>query len=676
MDQERNRGGSKVLLQSIKLENFRQFQNEYIEFSDGKKDGKNVTIIIGENGSGKTTFAQAFFWCLYGKTEFSDKSLLNKIVEQEMVPGQEEKVKVVLKLHHGYIDYTLTRQQTYRKDYSNRLKIDNSILDIEKKDEDGNYSFVKRGKCESEIKNILPEELSKYFFFDGERIEKMSEDISTGKKSTDFAEAVKGLLGLNGMSSALEHLNPHKKNSVIGSYENEYNVQNNEKIKEYTSIIDKDTSRLEEINKNLEGISNNLALAKNRLKEKSAEIKEYEEGEKLQNRKEQLEKQISNAARTRSIAYEEMCKDFNECMNSFFSISLIEQALKMLHNKDFTGKDIPSINAKTIEYLLEQKVCICGTHLDEGSVPYNKVKQLEEFLPPKSLSNIVGDFYEESKFRKKWNQDLVGRLGNKMAIISQQNDSIDEFQTELSDIEGKLSGENVSNKVRSIQNEITFCEKTIKENEKDKDALNKEMGAKESEIKRCRTERSSLALLDDRNKKIEIYKKYAERIYEELLEVYTSSEAKIRQRLQDTINEIFKQIYEGGLSLTIDDKYHISVYANDYIGDVETSSAQSIAVIFAFITAIIKLARENRNSSDENDQLLSSEPYPLVMDAPLSVFDKKRIKTVCEALPQTAEQVVIFIKDTDGELAEKYMENKIGSRHQFIKENEFKTILL
>ena len=176
---------------------------------------------------------------------------------------------------------------------------------------------------------------------------------------------------------------------------------------------------------------------------------------------------------------------------------------------------------------------------------------------------------------------------------------------------------------------------------------------------------------------VEIYKAYAEQIYHDLIETYTQSEAQIRQRLQETINNIFKQIYEGGLSLTIDEKYHISVYANDYEGDgVETSTAQSISVIFAFITAIIKMARENRNASDEDAQLLSSEPYPLVMDAPLSAFDKRRIKTVCTALPETAEQVIIFIKDTDGELAEEYMGSRIGSRHRFDKKDEFETTLV
>ena len=192
-----------MLLKSIKLENFRQFRNESIDFAQGE-GGKNVTIIIGENGTGKTTFAQAFFWCLYGETEFSDKIILNKMVATEMTPGSEEKVRVTLALRHGEVDYTLIREQAYHKDYANNVKGDNTVFDIAIKDTSGNTSYVKKSQCEAEVKSILPKELSRYFFFDGERIEKMSKDISTGKKATDFAEAVKGLLGLNAMINEIQ----------------------------------------------------------------------------------------------------------------------------------------------------------------------------------------------------------------------------------------------------------------------------------------------------------------------------------------------------------------------------------------------------------------------------------------------------------------------------------------
>lgn len=664
-----------MLLKSIKLENFRQFRNESIDFAQGE-NGKNVTIIIGENGTGKTTFAQAFFWCMYGETEFSDKVILNKRVSAEMTPGTEEKVRVTLTLKHGEVDYILIREQVYHKNYVNSIKGDNTVFNIAVKDVSGETKYVKKSQCEAEVKSILPKELSRYFFFDGERIEKMSKDISTGKKATDFAEAVKGLLGLNAMISAIGHFNPRSSLSVIGSYERSFDSKSNKKIQEYTATIERCNARLEEIDAALEDLKVQKNSAEARKSEKIVELKQYSEGEKLQQNKEDIQNRINNTVRMRSMIYKNMCKDFNASMSSFFSLSLTKRALDLLSRHDYAGKDIPFIRDKTIEYLLRQKVCICGTHLDEGSVPYEKVKSLLDVIPPKSLSTYVSDFKKESKRRAGNLKDLVGQLQEYLATASQQSDDIMDMTDDLHKIEAKLSGGDVREKVRIINNEIQICVNTINKCDKDKDNLNIERGGLERDRDRADTERQNLTLLDEKNRKTQIYLTYARRIYEELENVYRTSEEEIRNRLQDTINDIFKQIYEGGLSLTIDPKYHITVQATDYEGDVETSTAQSISVIFAFITGIIKMARENRNANNDDAKLLSSEPYPLVMDAPLSAFDKRRIKTVCEALPETAEQVIIFIKDTDGELAEEYMGNRIGSRHQFDKKNEFETILV
>ena len=613
---------------------------------------------------------------MYGETEFSDKNMLNKLVAAEMKPSQESKVQVILKLTHGNVSYTLMREQTYRKDYSNRIKGDNTVFDIAIKDASGNTSYVKKTLCEGEVKSILPKELSRYFFFDGERIEKMSKDISTGKKATDFAEAVKGLLGLNAMFSAIQHFNPRIKNSVISSYESSYSVDSNTKIQEYTQTIERCKEEIARIDARLEELENQIEQAASRKAEKVEEIKQYAEGEELQKQKEKLLQRIETVKASRSTVIKEISRGFNANMSSFFSASLILRSLEFLSDKDFAGKDIPFMHAKTIEYLLEQKVCICGTHLDEGSVPYNKVKELIDFLPPQSISTTIGYFKKESKRRANSRQDLYGDVREKLAVISQQDEELVGLNDDLHAIEGKLSSGDVRGTVRAINTEIQLCDQTIKKSQTERDQLLIKKGGYEKEAGRADTERRNLTLLDDKNKKIEIYKAYAEQIYKELQSVYASSEAEIRSKLETTINEIFKTIYEGGLSLTIDEKYHISVYADDYDGDVETSTAQSISVIFAFITGIIKMARDNRNATYENAKLLSSEPYPLVMDAPLSTFDKRRIKTVCESLPNTADQVIIFIKDTDGELAEEYMGDKIGSRHYFDKKNEFETILV
>ena len=100
--------------------------------------------------------------------------------------------------------------------------------------------------------------------------------------------------------------------------------------------------------------------------------------------------------------------------------------------------------------------------------------------------------------------------------------------------------------------------------------------------------------------------------------------------------------------------------------EVERNTAQGYALIFTFISAIIDLAKKKVNDealqeSDFIDE--DKEGYPLVMDAPLSAFDKSRIEKICTEIPKIADQVIIFIKDTDGEVAEMHMKEKIGRQY-------------
>ena len=127
-------------------------------------------------------------------------------------------------------------------------------------------------------------------------------------------------------------------------------------------------------------------------------------------------------------------------MSSFFSASLMMRTLQFLSEKDFAGKDIPYMHAKTIEYLLKQKVCICGTHLDEGSVPYAKVKELIDYLPPQSISTTIGDFKKEAKRRTNSIGNLYALIRDNTSVISQQDDEITELNDELHSVPAGANG--------------------------------------------------------------------------------------------------------------------------------------------------------------------------------------------------------------------------------------------
>lgn len=662
-----------MLLKSIRLENFRQFINEEILFSQDIE--KNVTVIIGENGTGKTTFEQAFFWCLYGETDFKDKIMLNKKVASLLVPNDEAEVKVTLSLTHGGENYTIIRSERYKKTYNNQVKPSgNASLNIAMKQRDGQTTYIKPLHCDGEIKKILPKQLSKYFFFDGERIEKMSKDLVGGQKSAEFANAVKGLLGLNAISSAIAHLKVGK-NSVIGTYEGKYNSKGDSTIGELTTKIQKYEEELDQAQKDLEEADLNVTRARSRKHELNEKLKTFAESEKLQKDREKKERSIRNTESSKTEILKSITQSFNESATSFFTLSLLDRVVDVLAEADVIDKDIPEMSASTINFLLDRKSCICGTHLDPGTVPFENVRKLLAYLPPESVGISVARYQDELCNKLNQNVDLVKSIEDKLAVISRLDDEIMELKDDIAGITLKLGGDDVTDQVRSISTEIQSCDKAISINSGRHDQLVGRMSILKENIEREDTKRSKLALLDDSNKQIGIYIAYAKAICLELSKTYSDSEAKIRIELEETINNIFKSIYNGGMSLTIDEKYNVTVYVDDFDSSVETSTAQSISVIFAFITGIIKMARDNQKSEDPDKQMLSSEPYPLVMDAPLSSFDKKRIASVCKALPATAEQVIIFIKDTDGDLAEEYMGAKVGKRYGIEKIDEFETQL-
>lgn len=152
----------------------------------------------------------------------------------------------------------------------------------------------------------------------------------------------------------------------------------------------------------------------------------------------------------------------------------------------------------------------------------------------------------------------------------------------------------------------------------------------------------------------------------------------MRDRLERDINNIYSTMFKNSqFEIKITDGYRIRIDSSLYKDEkgVEGSVGQNIGTILAFISSIIKIAKENKKSEDEKMSLFSSEPYPLVMEAPASAFDTKRIKPISEFIPQIAEQVIVFTKDTEGEHMKKVMEEKIGQELNFDATNIYDVIV-
>lgn len=456
----------------------------------------------------------------------------------------------------------------------------------------------------------------------------------------------------------------------MGRYEESYNQNSNSKVKDYTHKLNVLRERVEKNNKRLVEIKEQKASAKEVIANCKEKLKAIEESKKLQETRDKKEIEKKSYENQKIEKTQSLLKDFNSGALSFFSRYMIIDTINELKNLKYEEKTIPELSSKAIKYLLEHHKCICGRDIVEGTEEYKNLEKLLEYLPPKSLGTLIGIFTRESDLKISQKDDIYRHIGEKCEDIDKIDGKISEIRDELIALDEKLLGKDVTKTVNDLTRDRKNAEVDLDKLKEEEEKIQKDKIENELFITQLERKITELNLANKENRKLEIYKAYALGVHEYLNNILNEKETELRRILQEEINFIFKNIYEGGLSLDIDKNYGIKVQADNY--ETETSTAQSISVIFAFISGIIKLAREYQNNENKE---LASEPYPLVMDAPLSAFDKHRIRKVCEVLPEIAEQVIIFIKDTDGDLAKENLKNKVGRMYNLEKINEFNTVI-
>ncbi len=664
-----------MIIKSISLKNFRQYIDTTIRFATEPE--KNVTVMMGDNGTGKTTLAQSFQWALYGTTSFQIKELINRQVREQMKEGEKVQVSVTLNIQYNNRDYTIKRSVDYRKLSTERIEERPPQFSMCVTGEDGQVEYLSEGQKRAMINNFLPEDLSQFFFFDGERIERMSKEILEGK-SEDFKEAVYSLVGLKATQNAIGHLKSSRNgNSVVKFYRNELNQNNasNEKMRGYERKI--------------EDLTNDIAIKDKLYKEKQEQKEEckrkieecreiiHAEADTMRAKEQylKLEREIERLKKEKKQKIgNDLLKEFNRGIFDFCIKPLVEEGAENIKEEEAAEKSIPDLTSKLLIYLMnERKKCLCGRELCEDSQEYKELKGLLNFAEPKSIGSKISEYRIRAgsivNQKSEFMQDIKRKLGE-IERIQAQIEGCEQELGALDELVGKTSkGESAKAQKAEFEAEL----RKLEENEK---YIFAALEIKTKEKNRIEKEMSSLLIVNDSSKKTATYLEYASRLYEHLRKEYNNNENKYRFLLQQRMNEIFRAIYAENIKISIEEQYRITVNVQEEFSsmdEVEKNTAQGYALIFAFISAIIDLAKKKVNDRalfDEDMIDVEKEGYPLVMDAPLSAFDKTRIKSICTEIPKIANQVIIFIKDTDGEVAEEHMSERIGQRYLLKKYND------
>ena len=659
-----------MLIKSLRMENFRQFKGTtQVNFSCDPDH--NVTIILGDNTYGKTTLLQAFNWCFYGTVTFDQDPdfLLNLEVASEMNHDDERFVEVEISVIHDSTEYYITRKQCYRYSGSVIKGEPNPSAKVSYKQPDGQTESVKAIQVKNVINNILPEDLSTYFFFDTERVN----SISTRK---DVADAVKGLLGLSIMDSAMKHLGDRgKSKTVIGKLYGSLDLDGDAKAQEALNRIQAAESKRELIEEQLDECISQIKQFESRKDQLDIILRNNQTTTALQNKKEDLERRISSEQKALDSAVNAYFREFSQNAMPFFAQPLLNTAGAFLREVKIDDKGVKDLTKPTIMELISRGRCICGQEIIDGNEAYKHLISELAYVPPESIGNTVRHYRERLDSFSRPAERAYESLDQRYHEIFRAKSRIQEWDDEILEISEQIKGKE---NMKQYEFELLDIKSRLKDLNEKKDRLNRDDGAQKNDIERYKKVYDSLIAISGKNGNAMILIEYAEQIYDWLYEKYKTEETKIREDLEERVNHIFEQMYHGYRRVTVNAKYQVSLMT--VVDDKEVKSGESEGLNrvknFAFIAGLVSLAKDKIISDgNKNGFNLSSEPYPLVMDAPFSNADEVHTANISKVLPEIAEQVIMFVMQKDFNYAEPVMRERIGAKYHLNKLSETYTQL-
>jgi DNA repair exonuclease SbcCD ATPase subunit len=169
-------------LKQIRLKNWKCYREQKIQFN--LNTDKNIWIVFGQNGYGKTSLLEAILWCLYGNEGISTKKLPEYFNRNALKKRKPIDLSVQLNFEENGKYYFISREATLNW---------RGITPIA---EVGEPTFNEDGKQRNNpreyIDSILPKSCKEFFFFDGVEIQRYAQLTQTDETKN----AIEQILGI------------------------------------------------------------------------------------------------------------------------------------------------------------------------------------------------------------------------------------------------------------------------------------------------------------------------------------------------------------------------------------------------------------------------------------------------------------------------------------------------
>ena len=654
--------------EKLVMNNFMRYKgrNEILFSTDDKK---NVTIVLGDNTSGKTTIATAIRWGLYGEVALDirkknqEYQLLNNEVLELMDPNAKAAVSVEITFVNEEKRYKLYREIMYKRNYPGftaKKLYQSKKLSMGDVSETNEMTIeIDENDIENRINDWFPRYLSSYFLFDGE---KWNEPSMTGVKDS-IKESVHKLTGIAAVQSAMYHLKDMGRNSVISKMKQKISgsgaIYDNLK-----ADIDKNLYQMEKIKEEIQNIENSIKNLEQKIEEVEEFLSTNHVTEERQKRSHELKDLLDVQQKNVLIHYKNIVTQFSKCGYQYLAKPMMELALNMLKSVNLERRDIPYMRQATIDYLLEKGECICGHKIKNGSTECKKLLEQKQFLPPADIGSLLGAFEKKVSYIKKENQEFIPAISEEMEELIKEEKELEKQYNSLVKLE------------KEMDQSIDFAEKRKRlrqyRNECKMEGI--ELGRKQEEMERLerknKTIEGEMAALEAKtqenckwNERVEV----ANILYEKLRVSFKKQERELFDWLNEGIRKNFQKMFNAkDKIIKLDENYNIRMYYktnNGYEEEKNLSEGEKIARNFAFIVTIMEFSKEKRMEGDREMDML-----PMVLDGPFSKLSEENIKLISTVLPQIADQVIIFMLEKDWKYTG--LNYAVGARYQIEKGNE------
>jgi DNA sulfur modification protein DndD len=640
-------------INKIVLTNFRGYGSSEIVFKADEQ--KNVTIIAGKNGFGKTTFLTSLIWVMYG-------SLMRQV---------EEKYKRDILNHGGYENYLKSSVNHSAVHLFSEGKISDATMSVELelgnvmipsvpcdkvvikrtfsyKTNQENLSILIDGQENELTKDvgydifindfILPREIAKFFFFDAEKIVTLAEAKSKNELRS-LSRAYSEVLGIKKYEDLKFNLNTLltklRRDGVTGVNKDRLSLLI-EKDEELKKLIEHNESKLIELGQTTDQIQQKIEAIEEKLIREGNSIT-MEELKALKNERAQYQNRLVEAksylkdvmdlvpfaiaekqftALVEQLKHEAMAKKLNTDNHiAIEEIKVFSRALKDKLSKLPEFKGNKQVLEETISELVENRSQKIGSTTSKILLDYTEDETREIFA---TYDYVTNSFKQQFEMLGKDERDIrqhINRLNQKIKQAESKK------------------GNPVAQQLRSDKEELkTTLRKTFEK----RDHLLIDLGKLKTEFA------SNAKVLSEYEKKFNLLetdqKKYDATAV--LLEKINKLTVRIKEEKKYALEKaillglqklMHKKDFVTKVNIRIeDDVMDIDLIKLD--GSVRDKDSMSKGEQQLYATALLKALVDE-----------SKIEFPIFIDSPLQKFDLEHSNNILEQFyPTIADQVVIF----------------------------------